>query len=560
MRAIGLIIAAVLVAGSCTAAPRHVSAAEEAGSLYGAFLAGRYAGSSREPDASARFYAAALSYDPESEMLSERAFYSALLAGDFERADAAAPLAARQGRGLQLAHIYLEAARLAGARIPAGEEAAPEAMGPFGEMIGAMLADWTLAASGRRGAREAGARIIAAPESMTGHILIHRALTLEAGGQYEAAEQAYRRAAATLDLDGFTTGLRGAFLERRGRREEALRLYNRHVARASDPDPEVVAAIARIERGGRAPARLRPNEAAARALFAPSAMLAASAPIDYSALYLRLIQRLDPDYDRNTMYLASMLERLGMQGAALDAYASLEGGPYAITGLVDAAWLNFRLGRTDAAIDQARTLAEAGVSEQPRLLLADLYRMSGACGDAIGIYREVIARREREGLAPDWRYFYYEGVCHQIRGDWDSAEAQFLRALDAGPDEARVLNHLGYNWIVLNTRVEDGFELVSRAAEIEPDNGAILDSLGWGHFKQGRFDEAVEWLERAVERSPDSAVVNWHLGDAYAAVGRTREAGFQWRRALDLAEDARVVELVEHRLEGGLRAGPADIE
>ncbi len=560
MRAAGLIIGVALLAGSCTAAPSAFAPESEDGSLYGAFLAARYAGAAREPDASARFYAAALSHDPQSEYLSERAFYSALLAGDFDRADAAAPLAARQGGGLQLAHIYLDAARLAGARVRTDRVEPPLAMGPFGEMIGAMLDDWKEVAAGRDGARRAAARAVQGPDTLTGHILIHRALLLEVAGEHAAAEVAYRQADASLDLEGYTTALRGAFLERRGRADEALRLYERHLSRSDNPDPEVVAGVERINSGARAPRPLRPSQAAARALFAPSALLAASAPVDYAALYLRLVQRLDPDYDRNTMYLASTLERLEMQDAALAAYAQLEGGPFAMTGMVDAAWLNFRLGRTDDAIGQARHLADADGSLQPRLLLADLYRMSGECRQAVPLYREVIDRRESEGREPDWRYLYFEGVCHQIAGDWESAEARFLSALEIDPDEPRVLNHLGYNWIVLNTNVEEGFELVRRAAEIDPENGAILDSLGWGHFKQGRFDEAVEWLERAAALSPDSAVVNWHLGDAYAAVGRDREAGFQWRRARDLEGDARVTRLVEQRLEGGLSAGPADIE
>lgn len=200
------------------------------------------------------------------------------------------------------------------------------------------------------------------------------------------------------------------------------------------------------------------------------------------------------------------------------------------------------------------------MAEQPRLLLADIYRLTGHCPDAVELYDMVIADRLAEGRALDWRQIFYRAVCLQIAGDWAGAEAGFLQALALEPDEARVLNHLGYNWIVLGERVNEGFELVERAAELAPDNGAILDSLGWGHFKLGRYEEAVGWLERAVELSPANSTIHWHLGDAYARTGRTLEAGYQWRRALDLTNDPREEALLEIRLAQGIDDAPEDIE
>ena len=74
--------------------------------------------------------------------------------------------------------------------------------------------------------------------------------------------------------------------------------------------------------------------------------------------------------------------------------------------------------------------------------------------------------------------------------------------------------------------------MLRRAVELRPDDGYIVDSLGWAFFRLERFDEAVLYLERAVELRPDDPVINDHLGDAYWQVGRYREARFQWERAL----------------------------
>lgn len=531
---------------------------DEEPSAYGAFLAARYAGSSRETAESSRFYAEALSHDPGSSLLSERAFYSALLAGQFERADGPARVAGDHPDGLQLAHIYLKGGELAG-RIRGPSVELEDPFGPFGAMVSSMLDDWRLVRAGR--ANEAADRPVTASAGLTGHIMLHRGMILEAAGRMEAADEAYRAAYSGLDMEGFTTIVRGAFFERQGRRDEARRLYQVHLERRTDQrDPEVAQALARLEAGRRPPARFTPAQGAARSMFAPAAMLNASAPAEYSALYLRIVQSIDPDFDRNTMLLATVLDRLGLEDDAIAAFDSVDSAPFVEQARVDAAWTLFRRGDQTDALARARSLASGEMAEQPRLLLADIYRLTGHCDDAVALYDAVLAERSAEGRGMDWRHIFYRAVCLQIAGDWAGAEQGFLQALALEPDEARVLNHLGYNWIVLGERVNEGFALVERAAELAPDNGAILDSLGWGHFKLGRYEQAVEWLERAVELSPANATIHWHLGDAYARSGRELEAGFQWQRALDLTSDPREEALLEMRLAQGLEGAPEDIE
>lgn len=533
-------------------------AAEEEPSAYGAFLAARYAGSTRATAESSRFYAEALSHEPGSALLSERAFYSALLAGDFDLADAPARVAGDDAQGLQLAHLYLKGGALSGrTRGPDTELENPS--GPFGAMVTSMLDDWLLVRAGR--AAEAADRPVTASAGLTGHIMLHRGMILEAAGRMEAADEAYRAAYSGLDMEGFTTIVRGGFFERQGRREEARRLYQTHLDRRRDErDPEVEIALARLDAGGRPPARFTPAQGAARAMFAPAAMLNASAPAEYAALYLRIVQSIDPEFHRNTVLLATILDRLGLEDDAIAAFDSVDAGPLVEQARVDAAWTLFRRGDETDALARARSLAASDLGEQPRLLLADIYRLTGHCADAVELYDAVIAERAADGREMDWRHVFYRAICLQIAGDWAGAEAGFVQALTLEPDEPRVLNHLGYNWIVLGERVNEGFALVERAAELAPDNGAILDSLGWGHFKLGRYDQAVEWLERAVELSPANSTIHWHLGDAYARTGRTLEAGYQWRRALDLTSDPREEALLETRLTDGMDGAPEDIE
>ena len=87
---------------------------------------------------------------------------------------------------------------------------------------------------------------------------------------------------------------------------------------------------------------------------------------------------------------------------------------------------------------------------------------------------------------------------------------------------------------------------------MKPDDGYIVDSLGWAHYKLGNFKEAVRYLERAVELRPEDPVLNDHLGDALWRVGREREARFQWDQALTLKPEPDEAEKIKKKLVEGL--------
>ena len=74
--------------------------------------------------------------------------------------------------------------------------------------------------------------------------------------------------------------------------------------------------------------------------------------------------------------------------------------------------------------------------------------------------------------------------------------------------------------------------MIEKAVELRPDDGYIVDSLGWVAYRLGDFEEAVRQLERAVQLVAGDPIINDHLGDAYWQVGRSHEARFQWRRVL----------------------------
>jgi Flp pilus assembly protein TadD len=93
--------------------------------------------------------------------------------------------------------------------------------------------------------------------------------------------------------------------------------------------------------------------------------------------------------------------------------------------------------------------------------------------------------------------------------------------------------------------------MIEKAAKHRPNDGAIVDSLGWVMLRQGQTTDAVSTLERAVELDPQDASINGHLGDAYWAAGRKLEATYQWRRALTFNPEPGDVAKLEAKLQGG---------
>jgi tetratricopeptide (TPR) repeat protein len=118
-----------------------------------------------------------------------------------------------------------------------------------------------------------------------------------------------------------------------------------------------------------------------------------------------------------------------------------------------------------------------------------------------------------------------------------------------------VLNYLAYTWVDRGEHLEDAKRMLDEAVRQKPDDGAIVDSVGWAYYRLGQMEKALEYLEKAVELTPEDPAINEHLGDVYWRVGRRAEARFQWQRALSLNPEPEDVPKLKEKLEKGLPAG-----
>ena len=138
----------------------------------------------------------------------------------------------------------------------------------------------------------------------------------------------------------------------------------------------------------------------------------------------------------------------------------------------------------------------------------------------------------------DSQFYFMYGETAEQAGLYDKAADMLQKSLGMEDDQrmiANTSNYLGYMWVEHDQHLDEGGDLIKKALEIDPDNGAYLDSLGWYFYKKNQFDQAVEQLQKAVERiKPEDPLVYEHLGDAYLKLNETAKAVDAWKKALDL--------------------------
>lgn len=173
--------------------------------------------------------------------------------------------------------------------------------------------------------------------------------------------------------------------------------------------------------------------------------------------------------------------------------------------------------------------------------------------DDLAMEQEAGALLDREitRTPDDTRLLYLRAMRGWEMGDLAAMERDLQQILRTEPNNPDALNALGYTLADLNIteRLEEARDLIERAYEADPDNPAIMDSLGWVYFRLGKLDDALAWLESAYSRLPDQEVAA-HLAEVLHALGRSDEARQTIARALRRADHhPQIDELLERHPE-----------
>jgi len=149
----------------------------------------------------------------------------------------------------------------------------------------------------------------------------------------------------------------------------------------------------------------------------------------------------------------------------------------------------------------------------------------------------------------DINLLYTRAMLAEKRNDLAQMEKDLRSIIKREPENAMALNALGYTLSDRTTRYAEAKELIEKAHAINPDDPAVLDSLGWVNYRLGNLDEAERYLRKALERFPDHEVAA-HLGEVLWAKGEQREARKVWGKALEQQPDSPILRSTLQRLTG----------
>jgi tetratricopeptide (TPR) repeat protein len=533
-----------------TPTPQELAHATVAGS----YLAARHAGIERDSAAAAAYYLNALKADPRNADLLSHTFLSVLTDGDIDEAGRLADRLIQVDRSDRIARLVIGVRALKQKQYGlARQNFVQSVRGPVTDLTAALLSAWALSGVGDTRAALDTLDRLTGPEWYGIFKDLHAGLILDVANKRRDAGKRYERAYKADPTALRTVQAYGHYLSRTGGKDEALRIYQ-EFDKAVPNHPVIVEEMKEVGAGEKLPPLVdSPQSGAAEALYGLGASIGRRGGEDLALIYLQLSLYLEPNQAMALLSLADLYDSLKKPDLAIKIYDRVPASsPLHRNAEIQIASDLDSLDRTDEAKKRLeRLIAERPKDTEAIMALANILRGRkefAACADAYGKAIATVAVPEKS----NWVMFYFRGICYERSKQWPKAEADLKKALELYPDQPLVLNYLGYSWIDQGVNLDEGMNMIRRAVEQRPDDGYIVDSLGWANYRIHNYDEAVKDLERAVELKPDDPTINDHLGDAYWRVGRVLEAHFQWSHAKDLKPDPEDLPKIEQKLKSGL--------
>jgi Lipoprotein NlpI, contains TPR repeats len=537
-------------------------------SFAGAFLAGRTADVDNDTEAAIAFYKKALEYDRDNTEIRERLMVAQFVGGHFDdgvktATELADDEAVAQVRQLALA---IDAIRK-GEYEKAAAMVDTTATNPIDRLLNTLVKSWAEFGAGKGEAAIAKVKALDGPPWYPVFTLFHAAAMAEALGKTDMARDLYKsnitdkaRGGAAPDTYIRAVMALASLEAREGNARAALDTLA--VGEDFSPGYAPLAALRQQIETGRKPEREigDAKQGAASIFFTLGSALNREGAEETVGLYLQFARALDPTNAATLVLLGSLKEAIGKPEEAIAIYKEVPAS--SPMRRISELQMGLALADLDRGTE-ARQHLKALIEADPKDLRS--YLAYGSVLSAAKDYKAMAENYEKAvaaaGPAPtraDWNLFFQLGIAYERLKEWPKAEANFKRALQLYPDQPQVMNYLGYSWIDMNMNLEEGMKMIQGAVDLRPNDGYIVDSLGWAYYRLGKYEDAVRELERAIELKPADATINDHLGDAYWRVGRKLEAGFQWNRALASEPDEDLRPKILEKLEKGLdEASPA---
>ncbi|HEY9009742.1 MAG TPA: tetratricopeptide repeat protein, partial [Devosia sp.] len=427
----------------------------------------------------------------------------------------------------------------------------------FAAITGSILHAWGLVGQGKLDEALQSLDPVAA-NGLDDFLVFHRALMADVAGDHEKALEFVKKA---HEVDPYVARIVEAYarmLGNAGRFNEAEKVLAGFASEGLTHP--LVAAVGEAIAEKRAPGPFADDvqSGAAEMFHGIGVALAREGNDQLALVFLRLGLYLDPQADVIALVLGQFLDGGGQHQAANAIYDAVPAGsPMKPSAVVRVAENLDAMGDRPEALRRLRNIVQANPTDVEALsVLGDLLRTDKQYAAAAESYSKAIdvIPGDKPG---DWRFYYVRGIAYERNKEWPKAEADFKKALELRPDQPQVLNYLGYSWVDQGMNLTEALEMIEKAVAAAPNDGYIVDSLGWAFYRLGRYEEAVTTLEQAVMLRPNDPEINDHLGDAYWRVGRKLEARFQYNIASSVDTEGVVKERVAKKL-ASPNQGPLD--
>jgi len=556
-------VAALVVMSACTTTQVSRSAVNgqslsPQAQLYADYLSARYASNLNDAAARVEYFSKAFAERPGDLSLGQKALAAAINNGDSALARSLANEVLNLDATDGSARSVLGANALAKGKYAKSITYLAYANSGIGvEIFNAMMRGW---AQNGLGDTEAAVQTF---DSLAGGKYfeflgsLQNAIINMQEGETEIAAEAF----ATLDEAGLApvetvlAQARGFMVQ--GEKDKALEKLNIYAkANAGALTGPVRYYIDAIEADKTMQWKLTPAQSASRALSEPAfRFYAAQQQYEPAETFLRIALELDPKNDKARLFLGTVLEQVDRNEDAFAQYGQIDQfSPYTVSARLSEADILFRDDKNDAGIKVLESIQASHPSRVTQSSLGRAYLIMEDYEQALPYYDALIKDMSEDELQENTQVNYLRGICLERLGRWEEAVVDFEFVLKYKPDDADALNYLGYTWVDKGVNLGKAFDMIEKAVELEPKSGAIIDSLGWAHYKLGRYGQARINLEDAAERSPTSATIIDHLGDVYWKLGRKKEAGYQWERAVTLDPTDAELLAIKAKIKNGLTA------
>src|SRR5437763_3724829 len=521
----------------------------------GSYLAARHASVERDANSASAFYLSALRTDPKNNELLDRAFISSVADGNIDEAVKLAERILSVDKTNRVARLVVGVQDLKLKKYTAAQTNINQSVrGPITDLVATLLSGWAAYGAGDTKSAVANIDKLTGPEWYPIFKDLHSGMILELAGKEKEAGVRLERA---YKLDDSALRVTDAYARWASRNKDAAtaagiyEAFDKKLAR----HPLVLEGIRETKAGRKLPPLVdSPQTGAAEALYGIGASLTRRGGEDLALVYLQLALYLAPNHSLALLSLADLYESVKKPQMAIKVYERVPANsPLKRNAQIQQATDLDSSDRSEEAIKILKNVTAQDPKDLEALVaLGNIERGRKKFADCTQTYTQGIDALPSANEKSNWVYYYFRGICEERSRQWSKAEVDMRKALELQPEQPHVLNYLGYSWIDQGINLDEGMKMIKRAVDQRPDDGYIVDSLGWAYFRIGNYEDAVKHLERAIDLKPEDPTINDHLGDAYWRVGRTLEAKFQWAHARDLKPEAEELPKIEAKLQNGL--------